>query len=128
MDCYEVALKYRKHLTSPAEVFRRYDELLTPNTVSAIVFAFATAGAPEFALVCEWWGDDQRQLERDMNALLTYGDPIGVVRLAPSRFLKDSSEKNEISDFVPFAGHEWASKYSAAIIDQAYRTVPARLV
>jgi hypothetical protein len=123
MDCYYHALEYRKHLASPAEVFRRYNELVTPSTVSAVVFAFATASDPEFALVCKW-GDDPRQPARDMNALLTYGDPIGVVRLAPSRLLKDSSEKNEISDFVPFAGHEWASEYSAAILDQAYHTMP----
>ena len=114
MDCYEHALQYREHLMSSAEVFRRYNKLIKPNTVSAIVFAFATAGVPEFALVCEW-GDDPSRPERDMDTLLTYGDPIGVARLSTS---------GEGNDFVPFAGHGWTSNHSAAIIDQAYHTMP----
>jgi hypothetical protein len=105
MDLKDHARLYRKNQITMEEINKEHNAAImrlkrTENLYgAAVVFAFAGPEL-EFALVED---------EKDVAALLEYGDPVGIVSVA------DESA----SKFRAFKGHKWANTHADQIIEQA---------
>jgi hypothetical protein len=118
-DTWEIAEGYRSNIVRPDEVRALaksvYSRLAKETKFSnvGIVFAFAGKAKPEFAIVTNHWND--KQLDKDLEVLLTYGDPIGVVGV---------SSGNGKGVFETFKSKKWAMEYAGVIIAQGNDVIP----
>ena len=129
-DTWVHAERYRSSITSEKDVRALAKSVyasLGQKTKSkftniAVVFAFVGEQTPEFALVTNHWSD--KQVKKDMEVMLTYGDPIGIVGVASGEWDKDRVIYGSTQEFQTFKGKEWAAKYADTIIEQANDVIP----
>jgi hypothetical protein len=119
-DTWVIAENYRSNIVRPDEawalaksVYRKLAKKTKFSNVG-IVFAFAGKTKPEFAIVTNHWSS--KQLRKDLEVMLTYGDPIGAVGV--------SNANGGKGVFEAFKSKQWATKYAKAIIAQGNNVIP----
>jgi hypothetical protein len=128
-DCIDHARRYRSHIIEWEEIRTMWNGMIENGGANgAVVFVLAGPQEPEFALVTNYGDTDANgdtfefDVKDDVNIMLRYADPVGIVMFYKPKNNKDQSVSRE--EFRTFKGKEWAQKYEARVIEQGNNSIP----